>query len=69
MKAEKPFDCVAYKRAVQEKHAAESRNLSAEEKLRRRKEWLDKSDNPAARVWREMGRKKEALHARRKGAS
>lgn len=54
MKMEKTFDCIAYKRAIQAKHAAANRGLSGEEKMRRRAEWLEDSDNPAARLWRDL---------------
>jgi len=59
MKTEKTFHCVRYKRAIQEKHASETRNLSPEEKMRRRAEWLEKSNNPAAQLWREMMKKRD----------
>lgn len=59
MKSEKQFDCVEYKRAIQSRHAAESRTLSPDEKLERRAEWLSRSDNPAARLWREMSKKQK----------
>lgn len=55
-----PFDCVEYKRAIQAKHAAESGTLSPEEKLTRRTQWLNQSDNPAAQLWREMKKRQEA---------
>jgi len=64
MTTEKPLDCVAYKRAIQAKHAEENRNLSPQEKMRRRTEWLKKSDNPAARLWREMAKKQETAAER-----
>jgi len=54
MKKQETFDCVMYKRAVQAKHAAANRGLSGEEKMRRRAQWLEDSDNPAARLWREL---------------
>ena len=59
MTTEKPFDCVEYKRVVQAKHAIENRPLSPEEKQQRRAQWLDESDNPAARLWREMNKKQK----------
>lgn len=59
MTAEKPFDCIAYKRAVQEKHAEQNRDLAPTEKTRRRAEWLKKSNNPAARLWRDMLKKQK----------
>ncbi len=60
MKTDKPFDCIAYKRGIQEKHATENRDLSPEEKIRRRTEWLEKSSNPAARLWRRLRARKES---------
>jgi len=60
MNSEKQFDCVEYKRAIQARHAAESRGLSPDEKLKRRAEWLRESDNPAARLWREMNKKQQS---------
>jgi hypothetical protein len=57
----KPFDCVAYKRAIQEKHAAATQGLSPQEKTRQRRQWLSQSDNPAARLWREMKSKQEPV--------
>jgi hypothetical protein len=57
MTSDKPFDCVEYKRAIQARHAAESGALRPEEKLQRRTQWLSRSDNPAARLWREMNKR------------
>ncbi len=59
MNSDREFDCVEYKRAIQARHAAESRTLSADEKLKRRAEWLSESENPAARLWREMSKKQK----------
>lgn len=64
MTAEKPFDSIAYKRAVQEKHAEQNRDLARAEKTRRRAEWLTKSDNPAARLWRDMLKKQKTAGKR-----
>jgi len=60
MSSDKPFDCVEYKRAVQARHAAESRTLSPDEKREQRTQWLSGSDNPAARLWREMNKRLKA---------
>ncbi len=60
MKNQKAFDCVEYKREIQEKHAAENAGLSGEEKINRRREWLEKSDNPAAVAWRLLKEKQSA---------
>ena len=59
MTADKAFDCIAYKRAVQAKHAKQNRGLAPPEKTRRRAEWLKKSGNPAARLWRDMLKKQK----------
>ena len=63
-----PFDCVEYKRGVQAKHAAECGTLSPEENLQRRTEWLSRSDNPAARLWREMQNKRQTAVTARPGS-
>lgn len=60
----KTFDCVAYKCAIQEKHAAATQGLSDHEKTRQRQEWLHQSDNPAARLWREMSARQEVMVSR-----
>lgn len=59
MKTRKAFDCIEYKRAIQQKHAAENRGLSREERRRRRAKWLKSSDNAAAALWREMVMRQE----------
>jgi hypothetical protein len=64
MSKDKPFDCVDYKRSVQERHAEEQKGLSAEERIRLRAEWLEKSDNPAAKAWRMMCKKNPASCAK-----
>ena len=56
----KTFDCVEYKRAIQERHIAETQGLTPEQTAARRRQWLSESDNPAARLWREMVLKREA---------
>ena len=64
MNQARSFDCVAYKRAIQEKHEAATRGLSPHEKARQRQQWLNQSNNPAARLWREMISKQESAAAR-----
>ena len=60
----KAFDCVEYKYAIQERHIAETQGLTSEQKTQRRRQWLDESDNPAARLWREMALKQEVENVR-----
>ena len=60
MSSDKRFDCVEYKRVVQARRAAESRTLSPDEKREQRTQWLSRSDNPAARLWREMNKRLKA---------
>ena len=62
MTKKKHFDCVAYKRAVQEKHFADTQGLSGEQKINARTQWLENSHNPAAKLWRRMTQKREAAH-------
>ena len=57
---DKRFDCVEYKRLVQARRAAESRTLSHDEKRDQRTQWLSRSDNPAAQLWREMNERLKA---------
>lgn len=64
MNSQKPFDCIEYKRAIQEKHASGFAGLRPEEVLQKRGEWLEQSDNPAARLWRKMKQKQQqAAHS------
>lgn len=60
----KSFDCVEYKRAIQDRHAAETQGLTPDQKMMRRQQWLKDSDNPAARLWREMISKQETVASR-----
>jgi hypothetical protein len=60
MTSEERFDCVEYKRAVQARHAAECGTLSPDQKRERRTQWLRESENPAARLWRELNKKLKA---------
>ena len=57
---EKSFDCIAYKRAIQQKLFSESEGMTLEEKARQRTEWLATSNNPAAQLWRELQAKSKA---------
>jgi hypothetical protein len=50
----KEFDCVEYKCAIQERHIVETQGLTPDQRTLRRRQWLEESDNPAARLWREM---------------
>jgi hypothetical protein len=58
------FDCVEYKHAIQERHIAETQGLTSEQKTQRRRQWLEQSDNPAAKLWREMVLKQAAQTVR-----
>ncbi len=62
MSGECNFDCMAYKRAIQEKLFQESAGLTLEEEARQRAVWLATSDNPAAALWRELEAKSTASH-------
>ena len=55
----KEFDCVEYKHAIQERHIAETQGLTPDQRTLHRRRWLEESDNPAARSWREMSLKQE----------
>ena len=48
--------------AIQEKLYRETQGLTLEEKARQRAEWLATSDNPAARLWREMTARSKTCH-------
>lgn len=50
----KPFDCVAVKDAIQAKLRQKQEGLSDEQVLRRRRQWLETSDDPVARWWRSL---------------
>jgi len=60
----KSFDYVEYKRSIQQRHAAETRNMNSRQKSASRLQWLKESDNPAARLWREMSAKQAEAAAR-----
>jgi len=54
MKQKKRFDCVEMKREIQAKLLDEHRHLGGEEFERRRREWLEKSEDPLALWWRSL---------------
>ena len=56
MKLAKKFDCVKMKDDIQAKLAKEQEGLSDEEIDRRRRQWLETSDDPLARWWRSLPR-------------
>lgn len=55
MKTEKTFDCVAYKRMVQAKHAEENAGLTPEERVQKLEDWAERSNDPMAKWWRREG--------------
>lgn len=64
MTPEKSFDCIAYKRAVQGRHVAETQGFTARQKTERRRRWLMESNHPVAQLWRKMNtrQKPAAVH-------
>jgi len=54
MMKNKKFDCVQMKNALQACMAKENEGLSDEEIARRRREWLEKFDDPLAKWWRSI---------------
>jgi hypothetical protein len=54
MKINKSFDCVEMKNAIQAQLRKENEGLTDEEIARRRREWLEKSDDPLAKWWRSI---------------
>jgi hypothetical protein len=54
MKADKEFDCVQMKNAIQAKVLEEKRRLGEAEVIRRHRQWLETSDDPLARWWRSL---------------
>ncbi|HEY4759854.1 MAG TPA: hypothetical protein VIH42_04670 [Thermoguttaceae bacterium] len=55
MKKNKQFDCVEMKNAIQAQLRKEHEGLTDEEIARRRREWLETSDDPLAKWWRSIG--------------
>jgi hypothetical protein len=55
MKKDKQFDCVEMKNAIQTQLRKEHEGLSDEQIIRRRREWLQTSDDPLAKWWRAIG--------------
>ncbi len=58
MKIAKTFDCVEMKNSIQAKLAKEHEGLSSEEIRRRRREWLETSNDEMALFWRRIGSNK-----------
>ncbi len=56
MRAAKEFDCVAVKNRIQREMIEEEERIGEEAARRRRREWLQISDSPFARLWREASR-------------
>ncbi|MGD0517296.1 MAG: hypothetical protein ABSA26_07135 [Thermoguttaceae bacterium] len=54
MKKNKSFDCVQMKYELQARMAKKYEGLTDEEIARRRREWLEKSDDPLAKWWRSI---------------
>jgi hypothetical protein len=54
MKKNKEFDCVEMKNAIQAQLRKENEGLTDEEIARRRREWLETSDDPLAKWWRSI---------------
>ncbi|MGD0897457.1 MAG: hypothetical protein ABR915_06440 [Thermoguttaceae bacterium] len=63
MKSSKSFDCVEMKNAIQARLRKEHEGLSDEEVERRRRAWLEKSDDRLARWWRSIQAIGQAPHA------
>jgi hypothetical protein len=59
VKKPKPFDAVALKNRIQVQLRKEHEGLSDEEIERRRRVWLETSDDPAAKWWRLIQRTKQ----------
>jgi hypothetical protein len=60
MKKPKPFDAVAMRNRIQAQLRKEHEGLSDEEIERRRRAWLDTSDDPAAKWWRSIQRARQS---------
>jgi hypothetical protein len=56
MRKPKPFDAVEMKNRIQAELRKEHEGLSDEEVERRRRVWLETSDDPVARWWRSVQR-------------
>jgi hypothetical protein len=59
MKKPKSFDAVGTKNRIQAQLRKEHEGLSDEEIERRRRAWLETSDDPAAKWWRSIQRAKQ----------
>ncbi|MGA2796881.1 MAG: hypothetical protein ABSE63_04830 [Thermoguttaceae bacterium] len=64
MKKNKSFDCVQMKNELQARMAKKYEGLSDEEIARRRREWLDNSDDPLAKWWRSLPAPKSSASKR-----
>ena len=54
MREEKRFDCVEMKNVIQAKLREKHAGLADDEIARRRRQWLETSDEPLARWWRSL---------------
>jgi hypothetical protein len=61
MEKSKPFDAVGTKNRIQAQLRKEHEGLSDEEIERRRRVWLETSDDAAAKWWRSIHRSKQPL--------
>ena len=57
MNVAKEFDCVAMKNRIQREMLEEEERIGEEKGRRDRREWLETSDSPLARLWREASKK------------
>lgn len=62
MSKNKTFDCVQMKNELQASLAKKYEGLSDQEIARRRKEWLETSDNPLAKWWRSIPASPVSVH-------
>ncbi|MHC4473122.1 MAG: hypothetical protein ACYTDY_05915 [Planctomycetota bacterium] len=60
MAIEREFDCVAMKDRIQAEILEERERLGEDEQLEQHREWLERSDEPLARWWREVSRRASA---------
>ena len=58
--AKKTFDCVEMKNRIQAELLQERERVGEDVQEERRRDWLMTSDDPLARWWREVSRKKVA---------
>ena len=62
----KTFDCVEMKNRIQAELREEYEGLSEDEIAARRRAWLETSDDPVARKWRQLGKAESAPVAKTK---